>query len=197
VTDPPHEFELVLPENWLPLDVTGEHRLRDEVNRLLAVGAERDPAYVEHRKLVERQLRAVLRSIRGERVAMAAVWVTVIDDLLPLFASMTVSVVDGGADFLDRYRERPGYRTARVHLPNAGDAIALRFTDRSTDHQAGITVSGAVFQWLIPLRRGERVAILTFVCPDTEQLLLDAYAELFGAIAESFSVPAEIDHALD
>ena len=45
----------------------------------------------------------------------------------------------------------------------------------------------AVFQWLIPMPDGRRRLVLTFVSPDTQPVLLEAFADLFGAIAESLS----------
>ncbi len=181
------EFSLVLPDNWLPLDVTGGQRINDEVEHLLARGALTDESFRTHRGMLERQLRAVLRSVRREPVAMAAVLVSILNDVLPLFASLTVAVTDSQPDLLDRYRAKPGCQVEHVLLPQAGGAVALRSTDSSTDHTVGLTVHAAVFQWLIPLPRNNKLAILTCVSPDTEPVLVEAFADLFSAIAESFS----------
>ncbi|MGI8665835.1 MAG: hypothetical protein ACR2N4_07380 [Jatrophihabitans sp.] len=178
------EFSLVLPDNWLPLDVDGEHRIAAEVESLLSRGAAHDPSFNTHRGRIEKQLRAVIRSMRREPVVMAAVLISVLDDVLPLFASMTAAIVDGGAD---GYRGRPGAVARLVELPAAGQAVWQRFTDRSADPQTGTSLQAAVFQWLVPMPDRQRRIVLTFVSPDTEPVLLDAFADLFSAVAESLS----------
>lgn len=178
------EFSLVLPDNWLPLDVTGEQRIADEVDALLARGAVNDESFRSHRGRIAKQLRAAIRSVRREPVVMAAVLISVLDAILPLFASLTVAIVDGG---LDDYRGRPGAQLQLVALPSAGPAVLQRFTDTSIDPHTGVSVTAAVFQWLVPMPDQRRRVILTFVSPDTEPLLLDAFAELFSAVAESLT----------
>ena len=178
------EFSLVLPDNWLPLDVAGEQRIADEVDALLQRGAATDESFRSHRGRIEKQLRAAIRSVRREPVVMAAVLISVLDDILPLFASLTVAIADG---VLSDFQGRPGAQTSLVELPSAGVAVQQHFTDTSTDPSTGVVVPAAVFQWLVPMPDQRRRLILTFVSPDTEPVLLEAFADLFSAVAESLS----------
>ena len=126
------EFSVVLPDNWLPLDVAGERRIADEVNALLERGAATDPAFTLHRGRIERQLRAVVRSVRREPVVMAAVLITVLDDILPLFASLTAAIVAGAGRGLSgttrgKHQRRPASRfgpggASAVHRHGNGSA---------------------------------------------------------------------------
>lgn len=97
-----NEFSLVIPDNWLSLDVSGEQRIADEVDTLLARGGMADESFRTHRGMLERQLRTVLRAVRKQPVVMAAVLVSVVDDVLPLFAGLTVAIVEGRTEILDR-----------------------------------------------------------------------------------------------
>ena len=120
------EFALVLPDNWLMLDPAGERRIAEEVDALLEQGALHDEAYRAHRGRIEKQLRAVVRSIRREPVAMAAVFISVMDEVLPLFAGMTAAVVDGGLRSSEA-GPTPGCRSrscrASVRLCGSGSVI--------------------------------------------------------------------------
>lgn len=178
------EFSLVLPDNWLPLDVVGEQRIANEVDALLARGAATDESFRSHRGRIEKQLRAAIRSVRREPVVMAAVLISVLDDILPLFASLTVAIADGS---LSDHRGRPGARVQLVELPSVGVAVRQQFSDTSADPTTGVTVAAAVFQWLVPMPDQRRRLILTFASPDTEPVLLEAFADLFSAVAESLS----------
>ena len=178
------EFGLVLPANWLTLDVTGSRRINDEVEELLRQGALTDEAFRTHRGRIEKQLRAVVRSLRVESVAMAAVMISIQNDILPLFASMTAAIVDGR---LEDYRGRPDAQISLEELPGVGPVVRQRFIDTSTDAQTGVTMPAAVFQYLIPMPGQQRRLILTFVSPDTEPVLLSAFEELFAAVAGSVS----------
>lgn len=177
------EFSLVLPANWLTIDVTGDRRINDDVEALLRQGAVTDEAFRTHRGRIEKQLRAVVRSVRAESLSMAAVMISVQDDILPLFASMTVAV----AERLDGYRGRPNADISMVELPSTGPAVLQRFTDSSIDPQTGVNITAAVFQYLVPMPDQRRRLILTFASPDTEPVLLAAFGELFAAVAESLS----------
>lgn len=178
------EFSLILPDNWLPLDVAGEQRIADEVAALLDRGAASDDSFRSHRGRIDKQLRAAIRSVRREPVVMAAVLVSVLDDILPLFASLTVAIVDGS---LSDYPGRPGAQVQLVELPSAGAAIRQQFTETTTDPSIGVSIPAAVAQWLVPMPDRRRRLVLTFVSPDTEPILLEAFADLFSAIAESLS----------
>ncbi len=65
--------------------------------------------------------------------------------------------------------------------------MALRYRDRVTDPRIGLAVAATVFQWLVPIPGQDRTAVLSFVSPETEPDLSQAFAELFAAIADSFS----------
>ncbi|MEO6700830.1 MAG: hypothetical protein ABI140_04230 [Jatrophihabitantaceae bacterium] len=178
------EFSLVLPDNWLPLDVVGEQRIANEVDALLERGAATDESFHSHRGRIEKQLRAAIRLVRREPVVMAAVLISVLDDILPLFASLTVAIVDSSPS---DYQGQPGADVQLVELPSAGVAVRQQFTDTSTDPNTGVTVPAAVFQWLVPMPDQRRRLILTFASPNTEPMLLEAFADLFSAVAESLS----------
>lgn len=91
------EFALVLPDNWLMLDPAGERRIADEVDALLAQGALHDEAYSAHRGRIEKQLRAVVRSIRREPVAMAAVFISVMNEVPGHPDKLNASYADAAA----------------------------------------------------------------------------------------------------
>jgi hypothetical protein len=191
------DFAVILPDNWLPLELAGGERIAAQVESLLTRGAALDAAYRSHRGLLERQIRAVLRGVRQQDVAFAAMHATVVDDVLPVLATMTVAVRDaagaGLAGMLDIYGAKPGYLVDVVGLRWAGDAVRLQFTDRVADPSSGVTVEAVMFQWLIPVPGDTRVTMVTFASPNTEPVLVDGMADLFAAIADTFEyiAPAE------
>jgi hypothetical protein len=191
------DFAVILPDNWQPLELAGGDRIAAQVESLLIRGAALDAAYRSHRGLLERQIRAVLRGIRQQDVAFAALHATVVDDVLPVLATMTVAVRDvagaGLAGLLDTYATQRGYVVDVVGLRWAGDAVRLQFTDRVVDPSSGVVVEAVVFQWLIPVSGDSRVTIVTFASPNTEPVLVDCMADLFAAIADTFEYIVPVD----
>ncbi len=197
------DFAVTLPENWMLLDVTGSVRIPTELAELLERGARVDPAFASHRGVLERQLREVIRRVRGEELSLAAVHATVIADVLPLTATLTIAVrggyegVDAAADLMAFHRSRPGHVAELVVLAEAGPAVHVRYRDTVADPQAGVQVSAEVFQYLVPVPgRTGLAAVLTFATPATHPDLVASFADLFAAIADSFAfVPGGAGHA--
>lgn len=187
------DFGLTLPENWMLLDTSGSARIPVELSALLERGAAIDPSFRTHRGMLKRQLREVIRRLRGEDLALAAVHATVVADVLPLVATVTVAVRggydrgQGVAGLVEYHQNRPGHRVCLTSLKNAGDAVHVRFRDTVNDPSNGTQVEAEVFQWLIPVPGRDRVSILTFATPTSHPDLVAAFADLFVTIADTFA----------
>jgi hypothetical protein len=124
----------------------------------------------------------------------------VVDDVLPILATMTVAIRDFGgaglADLLDTCASKPGHVVDVVALHWAGDAIRIRFVDADTDMRPDVGQCSAVFQWLVPVPADTRVCVITFATPNTGRVLTEGMANLFAAIVETFEYVASSDSRL-
>jgi hypothetical protein len=118
-------FAMDVPDDWMVLALSGE-RISDQLSRLLDDGAARDAGFAAHRGAMEKQIRQVLKSVRGQNVSFAAMHATVINDLLPVLATLTIAMRptgnDGVAGLLGELRPRPSYKLDLVTLRDSGDA---------------------------------------------------------------------------
>ena len=189
-------FSIVLPPDWLVLDLDGE-RIPVQVERLLTEAAGRDHGLAAHRGMLERQIRTALREVRAGELSLCAMLSRVVDDVLPLSATLTVALRDAPADagaVVSQLRRLPGARVGEFTVPAVGAAV--RAVYRSTAGQAtpgSPLVEAAVCQYFIPAPRGSRVAVITAATPVL--VLAEQFEGLFDEVARSFAFEPDADRA--
>lgn len=181
------DFAVSLPADWMVLDTEGE-RIPAQISRLLDQAEQSDPGVRAHRGVIERQLRAVLRSVRAQDLSFCAMLATVVEDVLPMYATLTGALRsrsgsnDSAAILADLQRKK--HSNAR-RIP-VGELVGVRAAFRTTvsDEAVGQPIEAAVWQYFIPSEAGDRVAVLT---ASTPMLLLEQqFGELFDAIVATF-----------
>lgn len=186
------DFGLSLPPDWMVLDTEGE-RIPAQITRLLDEAEQRDSAVAAHRGMIEKQLRAVLRSVRAQDLSFCAMLATVVEDVLPMYATLTGALRgragsnDPSAILAELQRKHHG----DVRRIPVGEIVGVRAAFRTTvsDEALGQPIEAAVWQYFIPSGQGDRVAVLT---ASTPMLALEQqFGELFDAIVATFRFSAE------
>lgn len=181
-------FSVALPPDWLVLDVAGE-RIPAQVERLLDEAVRRDEGVRAHRGMIERQIRSVLRNVRSQDLSFCAMLATVIDDVLPMYATITGTLRShsDAAELSEIAAELQRDSSTTVSRCKAGDRTAVRAQRRTSisDEVIGAPVEAAVWQYFIPSGVRGQVAILTAATPVLA--LEEHFGELFDAIIGTFS----------
>jgi len=181
------DFSLSLPADWLVLDTEGE-RIPVQIGQLLDEAEQRDAGVKAHRGMIEKQLRAVLRSVRAQDLSFCAMLATVVEDVLPMYATLTGALRgrSGGNDVTAILAELQRKHHGNVRRIPIGDLVGVRAAFRTTasDESLAKPVEAAVWQYFIPSRQGDRVAVLT---GSTPMLMLEQqFGELFDAMVGTF-----------
>ena len=147
------EFEVRLPPDWMVLDTEGE-RIPAQITRLLDEAEQRDPAVQAHRGMIEKQLRAVLRSVRAQDLSFCAMLATVVEDVLPMYATLTGALRSrsGGNDVSSILTELQRKQHSNVRRIPIGELVGVRAAFRTTvsDEAVGQPIEAAVWQYFIP-----------------------------------------------
>ncbi len=181
------DFSLSLPPGWMVLETEGE-RIPVQLARLLDEAVRRDPAVQAHRGMIEKQLRASLRSVQVQDLSFCAMLATVVGDVLPMYATLTGVVrrrAEGNdvTSILSELQRKHHTNVGRVPI---GDLTGVRAAFRTTvsEESVGQPVDAAVFQYFIPSGQEDRVAVLT---ASTPLLVLERqFGDLFDAIIGTF-----------
>ena len=185
------DFELRLPPDWMVLETEGE-RIPVQLARLLDDAEQRDPAVQAHRGMVEKQLRAVLRNVRSQDLSFCAMLATVVEDVLPMYATLTGALRgrSGSNDVASILSELQRKQHGNVKRIPIGELVGVRAAFRTTvsDEAMGQPIEAAVWQYFIPSGNtdggADRVAVLT---ASTPMLMLEQqFGELFDAIVATF-----------
>jgi hypothetical protein len=181
-------FTLNLPPDWMILDLEGD-RIPIQVERLMIEAAQRDPNVAAHRGALEKQVRSALREVRSSELSFCAMLSRVIDDVLPMSATITVALrnvpADAG-DMVSQLHRLPGARVTQFDLPSVGSIVKV--AHRSTANSGVLEstpIEAAVVQYFIPTPRGSRMAVITAATPVLP--LADHFESLFDEIARSFA----------
>lgn len=185
-------FLLTLPPDWLVLDLESE-RIPVQVERLIEAAAGRDAGVAAHRGQIERQIRSVLREARTRDLSFCAMLATVIDDVLPMTATLTVSLraAPDGADvnaIIGDLRRRPNAVVGEFLVPAVGPSVRAVYREVVEDLAASGPVEAAVCQYFVPAPRGSKVAVITAATPTLP--LADHFAALFDEVAATFEFAA-------
>jgi hypothetical protein len=201
----PSGFWIVLPDGWVTLDIDPRTAPRTH-RRLLRSMVKAEPGLAAHRTRLEADLNRLSRECSEQGVTFAASFIALVDDELPMNASLNIATYRTDLNHVDVLRASlldVEFRHA-VDLFELDDGRAVRVRGRDKLRYPGaeddIEVASRQFHVPIPGSNG-RVALLTFI---TSSLPFEeGFAELFDTMAKTFrftygesslaEVPADID----
>ena len=188
----PTGFWIAVPEGWVSLDVDPATAAGSAARLLDLAGLGVDERFRGHRADAERLLAQLASAAAAGGVTFAACLVTVVDDVLPVQATLTISVnaLDGGGNRTGEVRAALAAadreRAVEVVELDAGPAVRragrLRGAAPGTEEQ--LTLVSRQFYVPVP-GTGREVAVLSFSSPTLE--LEAELSELFDGMAGTFA----------
>ena len=186
----PEGYWVALSDEWLSMDVdpsTSPEKLRQVLDAAAAVDGE----IRKNRASIERLFSQLVQDSAQAGISRCAFFFSMVDELLPVQASLTVaerSLSPGSNDLVSIFQglsEDEQERTVDVVELDAG--LAVRRTGRARERLPGLDRPTEVLsrQYYVPVPgSGDEIVVLGFTSPNTD--LEEELNGLFDSIARSF-----------
>ncbi|MCW2541295.1 MAG: hypothetical protein JWN95_3020 [Frankiales bacterium] len=185
-------FWMNLPDGWVVLDLDTKD-VPVQLQELMDDAQSRDASFADHRGVLEKQIKTMIRSARSSDVSFAAILATFSEGGLPVSASLTVSLHDApeAADAhkilseIDADNTEVGRSNRVIELPYVGNVVRSAYLQNMNYTSFQGNAKNAIFQYFIPLPdNARRIAVVTGVTPTLP--LTEAFGGLFDAVLSTF-----------